>query len=72
MPVRPPQLPNSKNPKAYAKELGETPDWRIGCIFTGGGHRRQGVARAGLGAALAAIKEAGGGLVEGSRAKAKG
>ena len=60
----PVQLPNIKNPKAYAKELGEAPDWRIGCIFTGSGHRRHGVARAGLGAALAAIKEAGGGLVE--------
>ena len=58
------QLPNIKNPKAYAKEAGEAPDWRIGCIFSGGGHRRHGVARAGLGAALAAIKEAGGGLVE--------
>ena len=60
----PVQLPNILNPKAYAKEPGETPDWRIGCIFTGRGHRRHGVARAGLGAALAAIKEAGGGLVE--------
>ncbi len=58
------QLPNIKNPTAYARELGEAPDWRIGCIFTGGRHRRHGVARAGLGAALAAIKEAGGGLVE--------
>ena len=40
------------------------PDWRIGCIFTGSGHRRSGVARATLGAALAAIRDAGGGLVE--------
>ena len=60
----PPELPNIKNPKNYDKELTELPDWRIGCIFTGKGHRREGVARAALTAALAEIKEAGGGLVE--------
>jgi GNAT superfamily N-acetyltransferase len=60
----PAQLRNIKNPRAYAKDLSEPPDWRIGCVFTGKGHRRQGVARAAVGAALAAIKEAGGGLVE--------
>ena len=49
----PVELPNINNPKAYAKGLGELPDWRIGCIFTGSGHRRSGVARAALGAALA-------------------
>jgi hypothetical protein len=42
----------------------QMPDWRIGCIFTGSGHRRSGVARAALGAALAAIHDAGGGLIE--------
>jgi hypothetical protein len=62
---RPPvELPNINNPKAYAKGLGKMPDWRIGYIFTGSGHRRSGVARAALGAALAAIHDAGGGLVE--------
>ena len=60
----PTELPNIKNPKAYAKELTELPDWRIGCIFTGSRHRRRGVARAALRAALIAISEAGGGLVE--------
>ncbi len=40
------------------------PDWRIGCIFTGKGHRASGVARAAVSGALAAIKQAGGGLVE--------
>ncbi len=45
----PAELPAIKNPKACNAELTELPDWRIGCIFTG---------------ALAAIKEAGGGLVE--------
>ena len=33
-------------------------------MFTGKGHRRAGVARAAVTAALAAIEEAGGGLVE--------
>ena len=60
----PVELPNINNPKAYAKDLGEMPDWRIGCIFTGSGHRRSGVARAALSAALAAIHDAGGGLIE--------
>jgi hypothetical protein len=60
----PVELPNINNAEAYAKGLREAPGWRIGCIFTGSGHRRHGVARAGVGAALAAIKAAGGGLVE--------
>ena len=60
----PVEIPTIKNPKSYNKELTELPDWRIGCIFTGKGHRREGVARAALTAALAEIKEAGGGLVE--------
>jgi hypothetical protein len=60
----PAELATIKNPRAYDKERTELPDWRIGCIFTGKGHRREGVARAALTAALAAIKEAGGGLVE--------
>jgi hypothetical protein len=42
----------------------DLPDWRIGCVFTGSRHRRQGVARAGLAAALSAISRAGGGVVE--------
>ena len=66
------ELPNIKNPKAYAKGLGEMPDWRIGCIFTGSGHRRSGVARAALGATLAAIHDAGGGLVEAYPEQVKG
>jgi GNAT superfamily N-acetyltransferase len=60
----PTELPNIKNRKAYARDLGILPDWRIGCIFTGKSHRSRGVARAGVGAALAEIEEAGGGLVE--------
>lgn len=60
----PAELPTINNPKAYLKDLTELPDWRIGCIFTGKGHRRSGVARAAVGAALGAIRDAGGGLVE--------
>jgi GNAT superfamily N-acetyltransferase len=60
----PAEVANIKNPQAYAKELVDLPDWRIGCIFTGKGHRRQGVARAAVEAALAEISRAGGGLVE--------
>lgn len=60
----PPELPNIKNPKAYDKELDRLPDWRIGCIFTGKGHRRMGVARTAVAGTLAAIRDAGGGVVE--------
>jgi len=60
----PTELPRIKNPKAYQKELTELPDWRIGCIFTGKDHRREGVARAAVAGALEAIEQAGGGLVE--------
>jgi GNAT superfamily N-acetyltransferase len=60
----PVELPNIKNPKAYEKGLTELPDWRIGCIFTGKDHRREGVARAAVAGALAEIEKSGGGLVE--------
>jgi hypothetical protein len=60
----PAELPNIKNPKAYDKELTQLPDWRIGCIFTGKDHRREGVARAAVAGALEEIEKAGGGLVE--------
>jgi GNAT superfamily N-acetyltransferase len=60
----PVELPNIKNPRAYDKELVELPDWRIGCIFTGKGHRGHGVARAAVSATLESIRSQGGGLVE--------
>ena len=60
----PAELPSIKNPVAYAKELAEPPDWRIGCIFTGSRHRGKGVARAAVAAVLEAIRAAGGGIVE--------
>jgi hypothetical protein len=60
----PAEVATIKNAKAYQKDLVELPDWRIGCLFTGGGHRRHGVARVGLAAALSKINQAGGGIVE--------
>lgn len=60
----PAEVATIKNLKAYEKGLAELPDWRIGCLFTGSGSRRNGVARARVAAVLAAIAHAGGGLVE--------
>jgi GNAT superfamily N-acetyltransferase len=60
----PAELPNIKNPAAYAKGLTDLPDWRIGCIFTGNRHRGKGVARAAVSAALDTIRASGGGVVE--------
>lgn len=60
----PSELPNIKNRAAYQKDRQSLPDWRIGCLFTGSGHRGAGVARAGLSATLDAIRAAGGGVVE--------
>jgi GNAT superfamily N-acetyltransferase len=60
----PAELPNIKNPGAYTRELVEVPDWRIGCMFTGKGHRGRGVARVAVSAALDAMRAAGGGVVE--------
>ncbi len=55
----PGEVASIKNPKAYEKELVDLPDWRIGCVFTGSTHRRQGVARAGLATVLREIREGG-------------
>jgi hypothetical protein len=60
----PTELPTINNARAYDRGLVELPDWRIGCIFTGKGRRRNGVARAALTGVLSMIKAAGGGLVE--------
>ena len=60
----PSELPNIKNPGSYAKDLIEEPDWRIGCIFTGGRHRGKGVARTAVAGALENIRAVGGGTVE--------
>ncbi|MFY0406560.1 GNAT family N-acetyltransferase [Solicola sp. PLA-1-18] len=60
----PTEVASIKNAKAYERELDRLPDWRIGCIFTGKGHRTQGVASTAVRAAVDAISAAGGGVVE--------
>jgi hypothetical protein len=60
----PVELPNIQNRAKYERDAVVVPDWRIGCIFTGGRHRGRGVSRAAVAGALAAIRAAGGGVVE--------
>jgi GNAT superfamily N-acetyltransferase len=59
------ELPKIKSRAAYEKGVTTPTDWRIACNFVGKGHRRQGVATAGLEGALDLIAELGGGKVEG-------
>jgi GNAT superfamily N-acetyltransferase len=61
----PEELPRIKNRVAYEKGVTVPPDWRIACNYAGKGHRRQGVATAGLAGALDLIAGLGGGRVEG-------
>jgi GNAT superfamily N-acetyltransferase len=62
----PGELPQIKNLSQYEKSrTAGLPDWRIACNYAGKGHRRQGVATAGLGGALELIAGLGGGTVEG-------
>lgn len=61
----PDEVVRIKNRKEYEKELDQLTTWRIGCCFSGKGHRRQGVATAALEGAIGLIAELGGGRVEG-------
>jgi GNAT superfamily N-acetyltransferase len=61
----PDEVPRIKNRGAYEKGQSSPPDWRIACNFVGKGHRRQGVASAGLAGAIELIAGLGGGTVEG-------
>lgn len=61
----PAELPEVKSRRRYEAGLGEPPDWRVTCFFTGRGHRGRGVAHVALGGALDAIAREGGGRVEG-------
>jgi GNAT superfamily N-acetyltransferase len=61
----PAEVPKIKSRAAYEKSLTTLPDWRIACNFVGKGHRRKGVATAGLEGALELIADLGGGRVEG-------
>ena len=60
----PDELPNIKHARRYQLDPPPRPDWRITCFYVDRRHRGQGVARAALEGALAAIADAGGGLVE--------
>ncbi len=61
----PSELPRIKSRAEYEKGLTTLPDWRIACNFVGKGHRRKGVATAGLAGAVDLIAALGGGTVEG-------
>jgi GNAT superfamily N-acetyltransferase len=61
----PEEVPRIRSRAEYEKGLTVLPDWRIACCFVGKGHRRQGVATAGLAGALDLIAGLGGGTVEG-------
>ncbi len=61
----PEELPRIKNRREYDKAATDQPDWRIACCYAGKGHRRKGVATAGLHGALDLIADLGGGVVEG-------
>lgn len=61
----PAELPRIKSRAAYERSGGGSPDWRIACNYVGKGHRRKGVATAGLAGALDLIAGLGGGIVEG-------
>ena len=61
----PGEVPRIKSRREYELGLTTLPDWRIACCFVGKGHRRRGVAAAGLAGALDLIAGLGGGTVEG-------
>jgi GNAT superfamily N-acetyltransferase len=61
----PGEVPRIKSRRDYEKGLTTLPDWRIACNYVGKGHRRQGVAKAGLVGAIELIAGLGGGVVEG-------
>jgi GNAT superfamily N-acetyltransferase len=61
----PGEVPRIKSRAAYERAVTTPTDWRITCNFVGKGHRRQGVATAGLKGAVDLIAELGGGRVEG-------
>lgn len=68
----PSEVVRIKSRREYEKGLTSLPDWRIGCNFVGKGHRRKGVASAGLAGALELISGLGGGRVEGYPEGAEG
>ena len=63
--AHPTSCPGSRAALRTRRSRTSSPDWRIACNFVGKGHRRQGVASAGLAGALELIAGLGGGTVEG-------
>ncbi len=59
-----PRIDNDPSYRRLAREDGEKRQWRITCFTVLRKHRERGVANVALGAALEAIKDKGGGLVE--------
>ena len=60
----PPRLDHSRNYRDLAAKGGSAPFWRITCFVVDKNYRKRGVASAALKAALDAIRNKGGGLVE--------
>jgi len=61
----PEELPRIHNQRAYLATDPILPDWRITCLFSGKGHRGNGVSSAALEGAIDQIKKLGGGRIEG-------
>lgn len=59
-----PRVERGRKYQTIASGLGVPPRWRITCFFVDRPHRRSGVARLALRAALEAIRRQGGGIVE--------
>jgi hypothetical protein len=59
-----PRIDNERHYRALRLEDGEKKLWRITCFVTDKMQRRRGIATVALGAALAAIRKRGGGVVE--------
>ncbi len=59
-----PRIDNNRSYRSLARESGTERQWRITCFTVDKKHRERGVASAALKAALQAIRDKGGGLVE--------
>ncbi len=58
------ELPNIRSKKAYEREAGTPPDWRVTCFFIDRERRGEGIASFALREALREIERLGGGTVE--------
>ncbi|MEO6509559.1 MAG: GNAT family N-acetyltransferase [Nocardioides sp.] len=60
----PTEVARIKNRPAAEKDR-PLPDWRIGCCYSGKGHRKQGVSATAIAGAVDLIRDLGGGTIEG-------